>query len=175
MSYQFEDGKPPRGGALSDYSFEDEKPSRLRRYIADPALTLLKGSIGVPEAAVGIANLVSGGQAGKLAEEAGFRPKDAKAFLNTFYSPEQRAANERVEEAKGFFPTVGAALSNPSTIAHTALESLPAMFGGGVVAAEIAGGSMGSRRHPDTGSAVRLRGAEWRPQVRAGGRRRIGV
>lgn len=110
------------------------KPSTFRRYAADPAISLLKGFIGVPEAAVGIADLVSGGGAGRVLEDVGFRPGEAKAYLDTLLSPEQQEANRVVAETEGFFPTIGAALSRPSTIAHSALESLPSMGAGGVVA-----------------------------------------
>ena len=73
--------------------------SAVRRYVADPAISLLKSAIAVPETAVGLADIAAGGYAGKLAEKAGFRPKEAKNILNELYSPEQRAANYNVEQA----------------------------------------------------------------------------
>ena len=77
-------GVPAEEEAAPDFSaFSEEKStSALRRVVADPLLSIAKGIIGVPEAAVGLADLVSGGRAGKsLEEDFGFRPKDAKAFL----------------------------------------------------------------------------------------------
>jgi N12 class adenine-specific DNA methylase/tRNA1(Val) A37 N6-methylase TrmN6 len=102
--------------------------------MGDAGLSLLKGAIAVPEAAVGLADLVTGGQAGQLAEQAGFRPAEARGFLDTLYSDAQQAANREVQQAQGFLPVMGAALRNPSTIVHGAIESLPLMGGGGVVA-----------------------------------------
>lgn len=99
----------------------------------DIGISALKGAIGVPEAAVGLADIVTGGYAGKGAEALGFRPAEAKAALNEMYSPAQKAANQRVADAKGFLPTVGAMVSNPSTILQTGVESLPSMGAGGVV------------------------------------------
>lgn len=113
----------------------------MRRLVADSAISLGKGAIAVPEEIVGLANLVTGGYAGKLAEQAGVRFKDAKAFLDDYYSPEQKAANKAVQDASqgdgDFLDKVGrvakAAVTNPSVIVHSALESLPSMAAGGVV------------------------------------------
>ena len=49
------------------------KPSSIqRRVVGDAAISALKGVIAVPEIAVGLGNMVSGGHVGKAAEEAGF-------------------------------------------------------------------------------------------------------
>lgn len=107
--------------------------SAARRVVGDTAVSALKGAVSVPEAAVGLADLATGGRAGKMAEQAGFRPKEAKAMLDDLYSPEQKAANAKVQAAEGFVGTLKAAVENPSVIAHTAIESLPSMGMGGVV------------------------------------------
>lgn len=106
----------------------------LRRTVGDSAVTALKSAIAVPELAVGLADLASGGRAGKALEGAGFRPKEAKSILDGMYSPEQQAANARVAEADGFIGTGKAMLDNPSTIAHTVGESIAPMLAGGVLA-----------------------------------------
>jgi N12 class adenine-specific DNA methylase len=117
---------------------EAEPSGALRRVALDGGISLLKGAIAVPEAIVGMADLVSGGRVGKFLEneggDIGFRPKEAKAALDEYLSPEQKAANAAVQQADGFVDKLGAAVSNPSVIAHTAVESVPAMLGGGVVA-----------------------------------------
>lgn len=110
----------------------DGESSGAIRRLADTGLSLAKGVIGVPEAAVGIADLVTGGRAGKLVEQAGVRFKDAKGVLDDLYSPEQKAANQEVQDAKGFLPTLGAMTRNPSTIVNAAVESAPSMLVGGV-------------------------------------------
>lgn len=115
-----------------------EKPSSIRR-VADIGISAVKSAIGVPEAAVGLADIVTGGRAGKLAEEAGFRPRQAKAFLDEYLSPQQQEANKRVADAEGFVDTAAAAIQNPSVIGHTALESLASMGAGGLVGRGIAG------------------------------------
>lgn len=112
---------------------DQDKGGALRR-AADVGVSLLKGAVAVPEAAVGIADIATGGRAGKVAESIGFRPKVAREFLDEQLSPEQKFANRQVEQAKGFIPTLAKAIEYPSTIVHSAVESLPLMGAGGVIA-----------------------------------------
>lgn len=122
-----------------DYGPQPE--TSLARRAGDVGISALKSAIGVPEFAVGLADIATGGRAGKVAEDIGFRPKEARDFLDTFLSPAQQEANRAVSEAKGFLPTVGAALQNPSTIAHTAIESLGPMGAGGVIGRQLVKGA----------------------------------
>lgn len=111
-----------------------KKSSLLRRVVGDTAVSAVKGAIGLTEVPVGIADLVTGGLSGKVLEDIGYRPKRAKEILDDMYSPEQKAANRSLQEAEGFFGTAGAALQNPSTIAHTVVESAPLLLPGAAVA-----------------------------------------
>ncbi len=114
---------------------EDEPESSIaRRWIADPLITGVKGAIGLTEGFVGLANIPTLGRAGKVAEAIGYRPKEAKEILSTFLTPEQQEANRAVSEAEGFLPTIAASLQRPSTIAHAAIEAVPSIIGGGVIA-----------------------------------------
>lgn len=134
MANPFDD---PKYGAdanpFDDPNF-DGSSSKLRRVVGDAAISAAKGVIGVGEAAIGVADLASGGRAGKALEDVGVRPKAAKGYLDEQYTPEQQAANKAVSDAKGFLPTVGAALQNPSVIGHSIVESAPSIFAGGAVA-----------------------------------------
>jgi hypothetical protein len=103
----------------------------------DAGVTLLKGAIGLPEAFVGLADIPTLGRVGKLLEKAGYKPNEAKEILDTYLSEAQQYANRQVKETKGFLPTIGAALKNPSTIATTVGESLPQMLGGAGAARTI--------------------------------------
>jgi hypothetical protein len=94
---------------------QPEKAGFLRRAVGDTGISLVKGAIGVPEAIVGVADLATGGQAGRLAEQAGFRPKEARAALDELLSPQQQAENREVQQASGFMETARAMLKNPST------------------------------------------------------------
>jgi len=103
----------------------------------DAGITLLKGAIGLPESFVGLADIPTRGALGKFLEQNGYKPKEASAILDTYLSEAQQAANRKVSEAKGFVPTVQAALQNPSTIATSIGESLPQMIGGAGIARGI--------------------------------------
>jgi hypothetical protein len=109
-------------------------PSGFFRRAADYGIDALKGAVELPQAAVGLTDLVTGGQTGKALEGVGYRPKEAIDSLNEVYSPERQAANKAVADAKGFFPTIAAAVQNPSTIVGTAVESAPSMLGAGGIA-----------------------------------------
>ena len=116
----------------------------------DVGISALQGTIGVPQAAVGAADIFTGGQAGKFLENEGgligFRPNQAIEYLNTKLSPAQQAANKRVSDASKGQPgddqdmlskimRVGeAAVRNPSVIGHSIVQSLPAIGAGGVAA-----------------------------------------
>ncbi|RZJ05109.1 MAG: hypothetical protein EOP39_20260, partial [Rubrivivax sp.] len=118
-----------------------EKPARtVLGTVGDAGKSLLKGAIALPEAAVGLADMVSGGRVGKALEGVGYRPAEARQILDESYSDAQKAANAEVAGASGFADKLGAAVTNPSVIAHAALESAPSMLGAagvgrGIVAA----------------------------------------
>lgn len=102
--------------------------------VKDTAISALKGIVGVPEAFVKIADIPTGGGASKLAEKVGYKPKETREFLDSKYSPDQKAANLKVSQAEGFKGTVSAALKNPTTIAHSIVEAAPSLIGSGGLA-----------------------------------------
>jgi GNAT superfamily N-acetyltransferase len=116
----------------------EESPERSVSDAAlDAGITLLKGAIGLPESFVGVADIPTKGAIGKLLEDAGYRPREAKEILDTYLSEAQQSANRKVAETEGFLPTIGAMIQNPSTIATGIGESLPQMLGGAGVARGI--------------------------------------
>jgi len=128
---------------------EEEAPpeasSLFRRGVVDPLVGLAKGTIvGIPETVIGLANIPTLGYAGK-AVEAGMRGVGLRTLpemeeaMTGLLTPETRQAQKEVQETKGFFPTVGAALQRPSTIAQVVAESIPSM----AVGARVAGAALG--------------------------------
>lgn len=116
------------------------EPKRdLADIAGDAGVVAVSGAIGLPQSVVGLADIVSGGQAGKSLEEMGYRPGDAKAIMGDLYSDAQKEANLRVERADGFGNTLEAALENPSVIATTVGEAIPQMLGGAAVARGVLG------------------------------------
>lgn len=110
------------------------KNRTLKQVAGDAGIALLKGAISLPQAFVGLADIATGGRAGKGLESIGYRPEDAKKSLDELYSDPQKTANSNLQKAEGFGETIATIAANPSTIPITALESLPSMLGGAGVA-----------------------------------------
>ena len=135
------------------------KPTGLGQMAVDAGLSLANGAIAVPEAVVGIASIVSGGAAGKYLEEAGFRPAEAKEFINSLKSAELQAANASVTGADGFWNTLDQVAANPSTVPHLLLESLFPMLAGGVAARGLQALGAGVKLATAAGEGVTMAGS----------------
>lgn len=106
--------------------------------IKDVGITAAKGVVGLGEAAVGLADIATGGHAGKAMEDyLGYDAGATQAFLGEFYSDAQKEAFSEAEKAKGFWDTTKAMLENPSTIAHALIESGPQMLGSAAMARKL--------------------------------------
>lgn len=117
-----------------------QAPERTAGDIAKDALiTGARGIIGLPRSAAGLADIPFGlagfgsPVTGAL-EKAGVRFSDAQKFLGEQYSPAQKEAMRKVEEAKGFLPTLEAGIRNPSVPLAAIGETIPQMLGGAGVA-----------------------------------------
>src|SRR3990167_980246 len=126
------EGLPDPGKGYKWVPKEDDS-SRLRRGLVDPAISALKGAISLPEAVVGLADIPTMGWAGKAVKGFGVDFKGSKEILDTLLTPEQQQLNREVQETEGFFPTVGAMIQRPSTIAHQVIESAPSMIGASAI------------------------------------------
>ncbi|EFI61336.1 MULTISPECIES: PLxRFG domain-containing protein [Comamonas] len=109
----------------------------IKGWAQDLAAWGLKGAIAVPEAAVGVADLVSGGKVGKALENEGgsfgLRFKQAKEVANDFHSDTFKAKQREFQSADGIVDKAKVALQNPDLIAGAVVESLPAMAAGGAI------------------------------------------
>jgi GGDEF domain-containing protein len=103
----------------------------------DIGLGLLGGTTLVPDAAIGLADIASGGRAGKALEDAGYDSKQAREFLDSKQSDALKESNKAVADADGFVDTTIAAIKNPRAIVDTVAKSAPLMLGGGVVGAGV--------------------------------------
>lgn len=112
---------------------QDREDAALRNVGGDLAVTSVKGAISVPEAAVGLADIATMGAAGKLAQQAGFEPKEARRILDTWYSDRYKKAKQDVADATGVLATAVKAMQNPDVILHSIVESIPLMLAGGAV------------------------------------------
>lgn len=146
----------PQSSAKNPFSDPDYGKSQGRSatdYARDVAATAVKGAIGVPEALVGLADIATGGQAGKFLENeggtVGFRPKQAREIVNDWHSDATKEAQRKFQQADGIVDKAVTAIRNPSLIATAVGESLPSMGAGGVAARGLMAatrlGQMGAR------------------------------
>lgn len=124
---------------FADPDYGKEPPGRsVTDYARDAAAWVAKGAVAVPEAAVGLADIATGGRAGKFLENeggaVGFRPKQAREAINEWHSDATKEAQRKFQEAEGLGGKFKAAVENPSNIVGAVVESLPAMGAGGVAA-----------------------------------------
>lgn len=96
-------------------------PDALTKAVDDATPQQLREALGATEASLG--GLVDF--------------KQTQDFIEEFYSPETQAAKAKVQQAQGFFDTVGTALENPSSIVTTVGESIGPMLLGGAAAQTI--------------------------------------
>ena len=140
--FSYEEATQPAPDATKAFSYEDAtgKPPPGKGFLGqarDLGLAAARGAIAVPEVAVGAADILSGGRAGKALENQGgvigFRPKQAKEFLSSLETDQTKAQRQEFADADGVLGKAGVALSNPSLIANTVVESAPTMLAGGLV------------------------------------------
>lgn len=113
-------------------------------HLKDTGLSALKGAVAVPELAVGVMDLMSDGAVGKTLENKdgaiGFRPKEAKQALGNLHTDQYKAQQQEFADAgkdgnwvDKVVDKTKVALTNPSLIANTVVESVPSMLAGGVL------------------------------------------
>ena len=111
---------------------------QVERTMGDIGLSVIKGAVGLPQAVVGLADIPTGGHAGKALESIGYRPAEAQKIIESAFSPEMRASLARVQNTKGFFDAIGTVVTEPRALSNTIIESLPLMLGGAGIARGIA-------------------------------------
>jgi len=125
---------------LSDAEAGFEPPSRgFKGWAGDALGVVARGAISVPEAAVGLLDIPTGGAVGKALENeggaVGLRFKQAKeAASDLFDSDATKQQNQQFQQADGIVEKAKVALSNPSMVVRAIGESVPSMVAGGVAA-----------------------------------------
>ena len=134
------DDKPAAGQAKSGQNpFLDPNTGALPPargfggWARDAAAWGIKGAIALPEGVVGLADLATGGYAGKGLEGLGVRFKEARELVNDWHSDATKEAQRKFQQAEGLGGKFGAALQNPTNILGAVIESAPSMMGGGAV------------------------------------------
>ena len=106
---------------------------------ADIGITGLQTAVGVAETLTGLADIPTGGLAGKGLEAIGVKFQETQEILQAAKSPAQQAAERRVDEAEGFLNIAGTALENPSVIADVVAKSAGQLLIGGPAGRLITG------------------------------------
>ena len=119
--------------ALKDFT------DKVKRLPQDTLVHAAKGVVGMGEVAVGLTGLATFGLTGKILSKLGYDPTQTKKILDEFYSDQQKEANKKWEQAEGFAESAVTALTSPSLIYQSIVESLTSMFGGAAVARGLLG------------------------------------
>ncbi|AYO54379.1 PLxRFG domain-containing protein [Acinetobacter wuhouensis] len=121
---------------------EKQQEKGFLGHAQDAGVSLLKGVVAVPETLVGLADIPTGGQVGKFIEEnTPIQFKQTQDALNDLHTDQYKEQQKQFSEAgQNEDSLVGkviekgkVALSNPSMIFNTVVESAPSMLAGGAV------------------------------------------
>lgn len=121
---------------------QKQEEKGLLGHAQDAGVSLLKGVVAVPETLIGLSDIPSGGRTGKFLEEhTPIQFKQTKDILNDWhtdqYKEQQKQFNEAGQNEDSLLGKVvekgKVALSNPSMITNTVVESAPSMVLGGAI------------------------------------------
>lgn len=103
-------------------------------HVRDLGASLMGGLASVPDVAVGVADLYSGGRAGKAVDNLSenFKLGDGRKYWQDQKTDHAKVQSQEFSDAEGIIDKTKVALSNPSMIANTVVESLPSMALGGL-------------------------------------------
>lgn len=103
-------------------------------HVRDLGASLMGGLASVPDVAVGVADLYSGGRAGKAVDNLSenFKLGDGRKYWQDQKTDHAKVQSQEFADAEGIIDKTKVALSNPSMIANTVVESLPSMALGGL-------------------------------------------
>ena len=110
-------------------------------YASDVGISLEKGIVGAGQGLVGIADIPTGGYAGKLLAENVYDLGKKQEELTKEYSPEQRSEMEKLQKAEGVAGNIQAMFEHPTATGALLMESAPSMVAGGILGkvAKVAG------------------------------------
>lgn len=112
--------------------------------------------IGIPEAVLGWADILSKGKAGKTLDDLDLSPDQIRDEFDRLYPPSTRRdlVAEQFAKAPTAVDKAIVALSNPSMIANAVAESLPSMVVGGAVGRGVRAVAGAGRIGPTTAGAI---------------------
>lgn len=103
-------------------------------HLKDFGASLASGAASLPDIAIGIGDLYTGGRAGKAIEDSGvYNPGSGSDFWRDQKTINAKAQEQEFAAADGILEKTGVALSNPTMITNAIGESLAPMVAGGMV------------------------------------------
>lgn len=122
------------GSAQPNYSDLVEVNKGIGGHLKDFGKSLASGAASLPDIAIGIGDLYSGGRAGKAIEDSGiYTPGSGSDYWRDQKSINSKAQDQQFAAADGIIDKTKVALSNPTMITNAIGESLAPMVAGGMV------------------------------------------
>jgi hypothetical protein len=131
----------PQVSALGDDLHHDEPNRTAGQWVTDVGGSVGRGAYNLFDALSGLGDIATGGAATPWLASHGLDSKAARQVLEDEMSPQARAQQQEVADAKGFIPTVKAIAQNPAYAAGQVIESVPTMVAGGVAGKAVGLGS----------------------------------
>ncbi|WP_353741363.1 hypothetical protein WHX55_22600 [Pseudomonas fluorescens] len=120
-----------------------QSPNRTAgQWVTDIGGSVGRGAYSLFDSLAGLGDIATGGAATPWLAQHGLDSKQARAVLDAEMSPQAKAQQQEVANAKGFLPTVKAIAQNPAYAAGQVIESVPTMVAGGVAGK---GAALGAR------------------------------
>lgn len=124
-------------------SAQPQSPNRTAgQWVTDVGGSVGRGAYNLFDSIAGLGDIATGGAVTPWLAQHGLDSKEARAVLDAEMSPQARAQQQEVANAKGFLPTVKAIAQNPAYAAGQVIESVPSMVAGGVAGK---GAALGAR------------------------------
>jgi len=138
-------------------SAQPQLPNRTTgQWVTDVGGSVGRGAYNLFDSIAGLGDIATGGAVTPWLAQHGLDSREARAVLDAEMSPQARAQQQEVANAKGFLPTAKAIAQNPAYAAGQVIESVPTMVAGGVAGKGVA---LGARALGMTAPAAGVLGA----------------
>ncbi|WP_347455715.1 PLxRFG domain-containing protein [Acinetobacter thermotolerans] len=100
----------------------------------DLGVSLAAGAAAIPDIAIGLGDILTGGAVGKAIDDSGlYKTGSGAEYWNDKKTDVAKEQSQQFSDAEGIWDKTKVALSNPTLITNTVAESLPTMVAGGLV------------------------------------------
>lgn len=133
---------------------EVEKSKGFGGHVRDIGASLAAGAASLPDVAIGIGDILTGGTVGKTVEDSGlYTPGSGREYWADKKTDQAKAQSQKFSDAEGIIDKTKVALTNPTLITNTVAESLPTMVAGGLVGRGLSTATKGAIS-PMVGGAI---------------------